>query len=234
MRRLKVGWGMHRILVVNHKGGCGKTTIATNLAAWFAAYGHATALVDFDPQGSSVRWHKIRGSDHKGVQCVNACEIPPGVTRSWHMRIQPFTEVVIVDSPSGIDRDLLVEQVRLADTIVVPVLPSPIDIHAATRCVQDLLITAKARSAGKRVGIVANRVRSRTIAFQELKRFLDRLAIPVVGILRDTQNYVHTAAAGAGVIEMDGSRFNHDIEQFANVARWAAPTLGRQNVASAS
>lgn len=234
---LSCGGCVSRILVINHKGGCGKTTVATNLAAAFARRGQTAALLDYDPQGSSARWASLRDTQLPRIQCISAHEVPVGVTRSWFMRVEPFTDVCLVDTPAGVRRELLMDHVRQADAIVVPVLPSAIDIHAAARFVQELLLTAKVRSLGKPVGIVANRVRQNTIAYRALQRFLVQVKIPVVGVLRDTQNYVRTAAVGKGVADLPlDANTRRDVAQLNRVMRWidAALTSGQPSVEQVS
>ncbi|MCW9013496.1 MAG: ParA family protein [Gammaproteobacteria bacterium] len=194
---------MLRIVVINTKGGCGKTTISTNLASFYASRGINTALFDYDPQGSSMRWLKLRDESQSPIYGVVAHRnAARAVTMSWQLRLPPETERLIIDTPPGLKGSDLVEQLKGADRILIPVLPSPIDIFATADFIRDLMLEAKVRLNSTRLGIVANRVRKNTLAFQSLERFLHSLSIPVVGKLRDTQNYVRASEEGMGIHEL--------------------------------
>lgn len=198
---------VRRILVVNAKGGCGKTTIATNLASYYASKEIHPALLDYDPQGSSMQWLASRDEEYFPIHGVAAFRKPTsGMTRTWQMRLPAETERLILDAPAGIHGMPLIDLVRESDTIIIPVLPSPIDIHAASHFIKDLLLVAKVRARSIRVGVVANRVRKNTKVYQSLQRFLDSLHIPFVAYLRDTQNYVQSSEQGLGVSEWQATK----------------------------
>jgi len=212
---------MKRILVLNSKGGCGKTTLATNLASYYATAGYTTALIDHDPQASTMRWLSLRPQEKKEIYGVPAYERPRGgVTMSWHRRVLPGTDRVIIDAPAGVMGLQLQEFVRTVDTILVPVLPSPIDIHAATRFIEELLLVGKVRSFGVQVGVVANRVKKNTLVYQSLERFLNTLKLPFLSSLRDTQTYVRASARGVGVFEMWDQRVQQDKVQWQPIIDW--------------
>jgi chromosome partitioning protein len=124
------------------------------------------------------------------------------VTRSWQLRIPSECGAVIIDTPAAVDAHVLPELTRSADAILVPVMPSDIDIHASAKCIADLLLVAKIRRSENRIGIIANRVRGNTLVSQSLTRFLGSLDIPLITTLRDTQSYVRSAELGVGVLEM--------------------------------
>lgn len=211
---------MRKIVVLNSKGGSGKTTIATNLAAYFALQGKEPTLMDMDRQGSATHWLKKRFADQPVIHGIEAWQKPSGVTLSWHRRIPMASQCVIVDAPAALDPYQLPELTRDAEAIIVPVLPSDIDIHAVTRLIADLLLIARIRRSDGRIGIVANRVKSRTLAFDSLMRFLDNLRIPIVGVLRDSQAYVRSAELGLGVHELKARRATREIEQWESLVNW--------------
>jgi chromosome partitioning protein len=211
---------MHRIVVLNPKGGSGKTTVSTNIASRFASIGARPMLVDMDPQGSSLRWANHRPKDYPPVDCIEGFKPSALVTRSWQMRPKPGCSVVVVDTPAALDSRRLPEITRGADSILVPVMPSDIDMHATAKCIADLLLVAKIRRADNRIGIIANRVKANTRISQSLLRFLDTLDIPLMATLRDTQNYVHSAQRGIGVFEMTEREASRDQESWRNVLEW--------------
>lgn len=147
-----------------------------------------------------------------------------GVTRTFQLRIPPGTERVIMDTAAGIHGQELVEMVRGVDAIIVPVQPSPIDIHACSRFVADLLLVGKVRSLNVPVAVVANRARQRSHGFMILKRFLKTLKIPFITSLRDSQNYVKAAEAGVGIHELDAPFVKRDIDSWAPLADWLDET----------
>jgi chromosome partitioning protein len=211
---------MQRILVLNAKGGCGKTTIATNLAGYFASQGLVTALLDYDPQGSSLKWLSLRDRDNAHIQGIAAFQRRAGVTRAFQMYVPGNVQRIIIDAPAGTSGLQLVEYVQSVDTILVPVLPSPIDIHAAAHFIQDLLLIGKVRSRGTRLAIVANRVRQNTLVFKDLERFLNALGLPFAATLRDSQYYMRAAEKGLSIHELQGNRISMELERWAELLQW--------------
>ena len=211
---------IRKIVVLNPKGGCGKTTIATNLASFYASRGLKTALVDYDAQGSSYQWLQLRGPDRPHIEGVQAHEAAPGTTRVWQTRPPEGTERLVIDTPAAMDYHRLVEATRGAQAIIIPVLPSNIDIHAASRCIQDLLLKARISQRGERIGVVANRVKRNTKVFGKLERFLESLNIPYVATLRDTQNYIRAAEEGVGLYELPEPETRRDRAHWAPLIRW--------------
>jgi chromosome partitioning protein len=213
---------MQRIVVLNPKGGSGKSTIATNLAACYAFHGEQPTLMDLDPQGSTMRWLRKRPDDAPAIHGIAAFERSAAVTRSWQMRIPADCRTVVIDTPAAVDPHSLPEITRGVDAILVPVMPSEIDIHATAKCIADLLLVAKVRRSEKRIGIIANRVRSNTIVWQSLTRFLNSLDIPLIATLRDTQNYVRSAEIGLGVCEMPRWQVQQDLPHWQQILAWLA------------
>jgi len=212
---------MKRIVVINTKGGCGKTTVSTNLASYYASKGVNTALFDYDPQGSSMRWLKLRGDDKAEIYGVVAHKnAARAVTMSWQLRLPPETERLIIDTPPGLKGIDLVEQLKGADYILIPVLPSPLDIFATADFIRDLLLVAKVRLNKTNVGILANRVKKNTKAIQSLERFLNSLNIPVVASLRDSQNYLRATDEGMGIHELKGQNAYVDSQHWKKIAEW--------------
>jgi chromosome partitioning protein len=211
---------LRRILVLNPKGGSGKTTLATTLAAWYATQDLTPALLDMDNQGSSLRWLGKRPDELPGVYGLKGFDLPGNVTRSFALQPPMDARRLVVDTPAGLARDELIRITRDADRILIPVLPSDIDIHAATRCVADLLLAAKIPRADNRIAVVANRVKRNTLVFRSLMRFLTSLQIPVVGVLRDTQNYLRAFEAGQGIHELRGGTQDQDIAQWHSLLDW--------------
>jgi chromosome partitioning protein len=211
---------MQRIIVLNPKGGSGKTTIASNLAASYAVAGHRPALMDLDPQGSSMRWLRKRPEDHAPIHGIAGFERTSAVTRSWQLRIPAECDAVVVDTPAALEPHSLPEITRGADAVLVPVMPSDIDIHATAKCIADLLLVAKIRRSENRIGIIANRVRANTLVSQSLMRFLASLDIPLVATLRDTQNYVRSAEVGVGLFEMPRWQVQQDLPEWQQLMSW--------------
>ncbi len=211
---------MQRIVVLNSKGGSGKTTVASNLAACFAVSGKRPTLMDLDPQGSSMRWLKKRPQSAEPIHGIAGFERHAAVTRSWQLRVPPECSVLIVDTPASLEPQKLPEITRGADAVLVPVMPSDIDIHASAKCIADLLLVAKIRRSEERIGIIANRVRANTLVSQTLMRFLATLEIPLVATLRDTQNYVRAAEGGIGIHEMPQRLVQQDLEEWMKLSAW--------------
>ena len=215
---------MQRIVVLNPKGGSGKTTIAVNLAGYFASRQQRPVLMDYDPQGSSGRWLSKRDPSRPRVHLIAAHERNPKVTRTFQLRPPPDATHIILDTPAAVNGQSLVELTRGADKILVPVLPSDIDIHACSRCIRDLLLVAKIRRQDDRLGVIANRVKVHTLVYQSLLRFLESLGIPIVATLRDSQNYIRAAETGLGIHEMKGHQVQDDTQAWEPLTGWLAGT----------
>ncbi|MFM2290153.1 MAG: hypothetical protein RL684_3296 [Pseudomonadota bacterium] len=213
---------MQRIVVLNPKGGSGKTTIAITLAGYFAQQGGRPVLMDHDPQGSATRWVRKRQPHQPPVHLIAAYENNARLTRSFQLRIPDGTGHVVEDTAAAVEAQKMPEFTRTADKILVPVLPSDIDIHACTRCISNLLLVAKVKRADNRLGIVANRVKRNTLMYQALQRFLDTLDIPVVGTLRESQSYIRSADSGLGLHEMKESQVAEDLAQWQGILEWLA------------
>jgi chromosome partitioning protein len=211
---------MKRIVVMNPKGGSGKTTIAINLAGYLASRQHIPCVIDFDPQGSSTRWVRKRQPTQPQIHVIAAFENTGRTTRAFHMRVPENTTHVIVDTPAAVDSKEMPEITKGADKILVPVLPSDIDIHACSRCIRDLLLVAKIKREDNRLGVIANRIRRNTLTYQTLIRFLQTLGIPIVATVRDSQNYVRAAELGIGVHEMKTYVAAADVEQWEPLIEW--------------
>lgn len=210
-----------RIMLLNSKGGCGKSMIASNLAGYYAAQGRHTVLIDHDPQEASMQWLKLRPREHPAVHGIAARQTRSDVTRSWQMRIPTGTERIIIDTAAGMRGHELTDLVQQADIIIIPVLPSHTDIHAVSRFIAELLLDARVRSTRARLGLVANRVRHNTRILDALKRFLARLQLPVVTELRDSQNYIHASGNGIGIHEVrPPSRVAKDVAQWTPLIEW--------------
>ena len=206
---------MQRIVVLNPKGGSGKTTLAINLAAYFAGRGDNTLLIDRDPQGSATRWLRKRKAPQPVITGIATFEHDARTTRSWQMRVPDGTQKIVVDSPAAVEARLLPELTRDANKVI--------DIHAASRCIADLLLVAKIKRVENRIGVIANRVRKNTLMFQSLMRFLEKLEIPVIATIRDSQNYVRAAEQGVGIHEMKAYLVKEDMTQWETLLAWLEP-----------
>lgn len=211
---------MQRIVVLNPKGGSGKTTIAINLASYYAVQGLRPVLMDYDPQGSSIRWLKKRTSPQPLIHGVAAYERNTRTTRSFQLRVPQDSLRQVVDTPAAIEPHEMPELTRGADAILVPVLPSDIDIHTCSKCIADLLLVAKVRRSDDRIAVIANRVKKQTLIYQSLMRFLATLQIPIVATFRDSQNYIRAAELGVGIYEMKPYLVREDLDQWGPLVEW--------------
>jgi chromosome partitioning protein len=200
-------------MVLNAKGGCGKSTLATNVAVYFAREGLEVAIADYDPQRTSLDWLAVRPSDLPKISGVPAYdEGLRNVARS--------TDVLVIDAPARVHGTELNELVRRAETILVPVLPSTIDIKACSRFMEELLELGKVSRKQARLAVVANRVREYTLIFEELDEYLTRLKIPYLASLREAQNYVRAYARGMGVLELPEYLAWPDWKQWEPILEW--------------
>ena len=214
---------MKKIVIINSKGGSGKTTLAINLAATLAAGGGKPALLDLDPQGSSTRWLGQRPADRPTITGIEGFRNSAGATRSFQLTPPHDCTTLIIDSPAGLDRRGLEAATRGADAILMPVMSSDIDIHAATHCIADLLLGEKSGSKPRRIGIVANRIKINTRGSKRLENFLKNFDIPVVTTLRDSVNYSRSAEMGLGISEMPRWQVQKDLEGWERLVAWVSP-----------
>lgn len=210
---------MRRIMVVNAKGGCGKSTIATSLASYYALAGARVVLADCDPQASSVDWIARRPREAPPIRMLAAYD--DGV---W--QVPADTEYLVMDTPARAHGLELARYLRRSDSIVMPVLPSPIDMQACERFLKEIIPLA----GDARIALVANRVRGKTHAFDDLNQFLERQKLAYVATLRDAQNYVRAYSRGLGIYELPKYLAWPDWETFEPLIQWLDSFAPAQSV----
>lgn len=212
---------MRRYIVVNAKGGSGKTTVATNLAACLALRGWYTTLLDYDPQYSSLAWLKCRDQPNTPVHGVAAYEPSRSpLSGAWQTRVPRGTQRIVVDTPAGLRAVDLLGRLMAHDTLVLPVQPSAIDIRAAADFIRDLILITKVKYQQRQLAIVPNRVRRTRASFETLNRFLNSQNIPVLEYLRDSQYYPLAYERGIGVAELEESHARADAMQWQTILDW--------------
>jgi chromosome partitioning protein len=204
---------MRHVMVLNAKGGCGKSTLATNIAVFFAREGQQVCIADYDPQASSLDWLAQRPADLPAITGVRAFE--DGVRN-----VSRSTDILVIDAPARVHGTELNELVRRAETIVVPVLPSSIDMKASQHFMTELLEIGKVSRRQARLALVANRVREHTLIYEELDQYLSKLKVPYLGCLREAQNYVRAYARGMGVLELPEYLASPDWKQWEPIGEW--------------
>ncbi len=211
---------LHKVVVLNPKGGSGKTTLATNIAAYYAVRGPAPTLVDFDPQGFSMRWLNKRPDNRPQIHGSGAYQQTMQGRDTIHLQTRPETETLIIDLPAAVSPNELQDVTYNADSILIPVLPSAIDVNCASRFFSELLLVTQIDRRYRQLAVVANRTRQNTRSYQMLLRFLTSLRIPIIAVLRDSQNYEHAAGQGIGICEMPAYKVDKDIRQLKLIFNW--------------
>lgn len=204
---------MQTILIANPKGGSGKTTIATNVAGFLAGKRQRVVLSDEDPQQSSAQWLARRPALFPKV-------LPMPAERRALRELNPH--YVVVDSPAGLHGERLRDEIRRADTMLVPITPSVFDMVPTARFLAQIAEYKAVKDGELAVGLVANRVDARTHSAADLDDFLREFAFPLIAHLRDTQVYVYCARDGAAVFDLPRSRAEQDWEQWKPLTRWLA------------
>ncbi len=204
------------VVVANPKGGVGKSTVATNLAGYFASLGHTVMLGDTDKQQSSRAWLSLRPAAAPPIATWD-------INADYIARPPKGTTHVVLDTPAGLHGWRFNDVLKLADHIIVPVQPSMFDILATQDFLHKLANEKKIRHGEAKLGIVGMRVDARTRAAEQLQRFIDNLNLPLLTHLRDTQNYVQLAAHGLTLWDVAPSRVPKDLQQWEPVARWFDP-----------
>lgn len=204
---------MRTIMVLNAKGGCGKSTISTNLASYFATeLGQKVVLADYDPQESSLAWLEARDEKWPHIEGVAAHKDP--------LRVAKDTDVIIMDAPARVHGKELTQLMKKVETVIFPVLPSPIDMRAATNYMEELRKNGRVERNEVKIGVIANRVRENTLIFSELYDFIKAMKLPYIATLRDTQNYIRAEERGVGIFEMAPSQVAQDLESWEPLTKW--------------
>jgi len=212
---------MRTILVINSKGGSGKTTLTTNLASYYASQKIRTAILDCDPQGSSMQWLRQRPDHIDSIHGANAAPTNgAGPLNSHKMWVPDHIETLIIDAPAGTKGLMLQDMVRRSSYIVIPVAPSPIDIHATACFIKELLLVGGARSAKSKIAVVANRVREPSPGYVALERFLTALKLPFLTKISDSDNYIRAVEKGLGVFEMEETLTLAERQELMPIFRW--------------
>lgn len=204
---------MRHIMVMNAKGGCGKSTLATNLASYYADAGYGVALADYDPQRSSLDWLDRRPDNRPEI--VGIAGFEEGLKH-----VPRSADMVIIDAPARSHGKELTDLVRHAESIIVPVLPSTIDMQASDRFIKELKAVGKIERKQAKIGVVANRVREYTLIFDELDEYLTKLRVPYIATLREAQNYVRAYTRGLGIYELPEYLAWPDWEQWDPLIEW--------------
>jgi chromosome partitioning protein len=211
---------MRSILVINSKGGCGKTTVTTNLASYYAAAQARVAIMDYDPQGSSLQWLRQRPARLPHIHGANGTPPKAHLLRSLHTWLPANTEIQLIDAPGAVKGLLLQEVVGKADSVVIPVGPSAIDVHATAGFLKDLLLLGRVRARNIKVAVVANRVRSSMPVYEPLERFLKSLNLPFLTRIADSDTYIHAAEQGLGVFDMDPQATAAERQELLPIVGW--------------
>ena len=204
---------MRTIMLMNAKGGVGKSTLATSLASYYANQGLQVALADYDPQGSSMDWLAVRSPDRAPIKGLPAW-------RSGLRGLARDTDMLIIDAPARVHGNELKDMLKRAETVIVPVLPSPIDMRAVVHFLNEVQETPQYQNKEVRVGLVANRVKAGTNIALELDDYLARVRMPYLTALRETQNYNRAQARGLGIFELPPYLAATDWEYWDPMIKW--------------
>ena len=203
---------MRSILVINPKGGSGKTTLATNLASFYAVWDVPVGLVDLDTQKSSTDWLKARSDSASTIQgfygLKRKIDLPPDIRR------------VIYDAPAKVSLASVEKLISVSDVVLIPVLPSAIDMRVTAKFIADLLIKVKVRHKPVKIAVVGNRMHTSYKSSVLLENFLENAEIPFLAKLRVSQKYVHAAGAGLGIFDMPPSQVKQDVETWKPLVNW--------------
>ena len=204
---------MRHIMVLNAKGGCGKSTLATNIASYFANEGATVALADYDPQRSSLDWLERRPDNRPSIAAVAGFEDG--------LRHAPRgADILVIDAPARSHGKELTNLVNHAETIVVPVLPSTIDMQATSTFLEELKGVGRVERKQAKIATVANRVRDNTLIWDDLDEYLTKTRVPYVAALREAQNYVRAYTRGLGIFELPEYLAWPDWDEWEPLTSW--------------
>ena len=204
---------MRTILVVNPKGGCGKTTIATNLAGFYANKGLSVALIDMDQQMSSYQWAASRDASMAKISSFKS---------DSNIRMQRL----IYDCPAQIHIGLTTDLIDKSDVMIMPINPSIIDQRAAFQFILDVRGMIRAKVCKPiQIGFVANRANDSYKSYDELEKFSSMMNVPIVTVLRNSQNYVSVANTGMSIFDLPKTQVAKDVQQWKGLCYWAEGKL---------
>lgn len=206
---------MKTVLVASSKGGAGKTTIATHLAAQSALDGLRTALVDADPQASSTRWAQKRAGLDSAVLAIDGSR-----RKGWRKQVPDDTQRVIVDGAAGAMADELDPFLETVDAVIVPVVPSTFDIEATVPFLDSLAKHPRVRKGTLRVGLVGNKLKPWTNVSQQALDLLKQWPYPLVAQLRDSQGYVVTTALGKSLFDYHSAQVREHQADWQPLLKW--------------
>ncbi|MBE7368509.1 ParA family protein [Ramlibacter pallidus] len=206
------------VAVVNRKGGSGKSTFAAHMAAWCAREGLSVMLGDVDRQQSSRGWLRRRDPSLPAIapwviDQKNVLRVPTGITH------------VVLDTPGGLHGFELARIVMFADAIVLPVCPSVFDRESAAACLQELATLPRVAKGQCRLATVGMRVDGRTSAGDVLRAWAGEHKVPMIGVLRETQNYVRSLERGLTLFDLPPEKVETDMAQWKPIIDWMRPVL---------
>ena len=205
---------MRTVLIANPKGGSGKTTVATNLAGYFATRGRRVVLCDLDRQQSALEWLKRRPYKLPLIRPMDSKKDKSGKDAEW----------MIVDSPAGLRGDKLTDAIKGADFVIVPAQPSAFDIGATSEFLEVLREEKAIRKQRAFVALAGVRVDARTRTAATLQAFMETSGFPVLSYLRDAQVYKLAAEQGASLFDIRPSLVARDLQQWSPLLHWLVNT----------
>ena len=204
---------MHVISILNHKGGVGKSTIATNVAGYFANEGHNVLIGDFDIQQSSRNWLEMRPEN---TAPIFTWEIQDGQL----LTPPEGTSHIVIDSPAGLRASSLKKLVSLSDKIIVPLKPSIFDMMSTQSFLEEIIEMINEQDKPIDLCVIGSMVDSRTKSSEQLAKFVSELELDSPTSIRQAQIYVHLAAHGLTLFDAKNNTLDKEKEQWYPLLDW--------------